>query len=81
MRVELLTLSGAKWEGEAEELQLTTTNGQLGILPHHEAFVAEVVAGPVTVTENLAPLSASKAGGVVYFQLPAPAMAAPFLNH
>lgn len=49
MRFELLTLSGAKFQGEAEEVQLTTTNGQLGILPHHEPLVAQVVAGAVTI--------------------------------
>jgi len=49
MHFELLTLSGAKWQGEADEVQLTTTNGQLGILPHHEPLVAQVVAGAVTI--------------------------------
>ena len=49
MRFELLTLSGAKFEGEADEVQLTTTGGQMGILPHHEPFVGQVVAGAVTV--------------------------------
>jgi len=49
MNFELLTLSGAKWQGEADEVQLTTTNGQLGILPHHEPLVAQVVAGAVTI--------------------------------
>jgi F-type H+-transporting ATPase subunit epsilon len=49
MKVELLTLSGAKFQGEAEEVQLTTTNGEMGILPHHEPLVAQVVAGPITI--------------------------------
>lgn len=49
MNFELLTLSGAKWQGEADEVQLTTTNGQMGILPHHEPLVAQVVAGAVTI--------------------------------
>jgi F-type H+-transporting ATPase subunit epsilon len=49
MRFELLTLSGAKFNGEADEVTLTTTEGQLGILPHHEDLVAQVVAGPVTI--------------------------------
>jgi F-type H+-transporting ATPase subunit epsilon len=49
MRFELLTLTGSKFEGEVEEVQLTTTNGQMGILPHHEPFVGQVVAGAVTV--------------------------------
>jgi F-type H+-transporting ATPase subunit epsilon len=49
MHFELLTLSGAKWQGDADEVQLTTTNGQMGILPHHEPFVGQVVAGAVTI--------------------------------
>jgi F-type H+-transporting ATPase subunit epsilon len=49
MNFELLTLSGAKWQGEADEVQLTTTNGEMGILPHHEPLVAQVVPGAVTV--------------------------------
>ena len=52
MNFELLTLSGAKWQGEADEVQLTTTNGQLGILPHHEPLVAQVVAGAVTIKSS-----------------------------
>jgi F-type H+-transporting ATPase subunit epsilon len=49
MNFELLTLSGAKWQGEADEVVLTTTNGQMGILPHHEPLVAQVVPGAVTI--------------------------------
>ncbi|HVQ44455.1 MAG TPA: ATP synthase F1 subunit epsilon [Candidatus Saccharimonadia bacterium] len=49
MKFELLTLSGAKFQGEAEEVQLTTTSGQMGVLPHHEPLVAQVVPGAVTV--------------------------------
>src|SRR4051812_27593321 len=49
MHFELLTLTGAKFQGEADEVQLTTTNGQMGILPHHEPFVGQVVAGAVTI--------------------------------
>ncbi len=49
MLVELLTLSGAKFQGEADEVQLTTSNGQIGILPHHEPLVAQVMPGAVTI--------------------------------
>jgi F-type H+-transporting ATPase subunit epsilon len=55
MHFELLTLSGAKFQGEAEEVQLTTTNGQMGILPHHEPLVAQVVAGAVTIRTGKGP--------------------------
>lgn len=49
MDFELLTLSGAKFSGEATMVSLTTVDGQMGILPHHEPLVAKVVAGPVVV--------------------------------
>jgi F-type H+-transporting ATPase subunit epsilon len=49
MLVELLTLSGVKFTGEADEVVLTTTNGEIGILPHHEPLVAQIVPGPITV--------------------------------
>lgn len=49
MDFELLTLSGTKFSGEASQVNLTTVDGQLGILPHHEPFVAKVIAGPVVV--------------------------------
>jgi F-type H+-transporting ATPase subunit epsilon len=49
MHFELLTLSGAKFNGEADEVTLTTTDGQMGVLPHHEPFIGEVVAGAVTI--------------------------------
>lgn len=49
MKVELLTLTGTKFSGEADELRLTTTNGQIGILPHHEPFVAQVLPCSVVI--------------------------------
>lgn len=49
MLFELLTLTGAKFSGEADEVTLTTTNGQMGVLPHHEPFVGQVVAGAITI--------------------------------
>jgi F-type H+-transporting ATPase subunit epsilon len=49
MNFELLTLSGAKFQGEADEVVLTTTEGEMGILPHHEPLVAQVIPGMVTI--------------------------------
>lgn len=49
MQFELLTLTGAKFIGEASEVTLTTENGQIGILPHHELLTAIVKPGPVFV--------------------------------
>lgn len=49
MQVELLTLSGAKFRGEATEVSLRTANGMVGILPHHEPLTAIITAGPLMV--------------------------------
>ncbi len=49
MQFELLTLSGVKWRGEAASVQLTTVEGQMGILPHHEPFIGALAGGPVVV--------------------------------
>src|SRR5262245_49368874 len=49
MEFELLTLSGTKYSGTIKMVSLTTAEGQIGILPHHEPLVAKVVGGPVTV--------------------------------
>lgn len=59
MQFELLTLGGVKWRGEAASVQLTTFDGQMGILPHHEPLVAALKGGPVTVRP--------KQGGVQVF--------------
>ncbi len=49
MQFDLLTLTGTKFSGQAAEISLRTASGQIGILPHHEAMTAVVVAGPVLV--------------------------------
>lgn len=66
MNFELLTLSGAKFQGEVQEVQLTTSNGQLGILPNHEPLVAQVVSGPITIrTSKGAPEIYATYGGLL----------------
>lgn len=66
MNFELLTLTGAKFKGEAKEVTLTTTNGQMGILPHHEPFIGQVVAGAVTIkTDAKDPEVFATYGGLV----------------
>lgn len=51
MQFELLTLDGAKYSGEAQEVVLQTTEGAMAILPHHEALTAVVAPGAVTVRD------------------------------
>ena len=66
MRFELLTLNGAMFQGEADEVQLTTSNGEIGILPHHEPLVAAVMPGAVTIrTSKAAPEVFATYGGLL----------------
>lgn len=65
MHFELLTLTGAKWQGEADEVVLTTTNGQMGILPHHEPLVAQVVPGMVIIKSGKASETFATYGGLL----------------
>ena len=66
MQFELLTLSGAKFSGEAKQVNLRTVDGDMGILPHHEPLVAKVIAGPVVVkTDKNEPLVFALYGGLL----------------
>jgi F-type H+-transporting ATPase subunit epsilon len=49
VEVELLTLGGVKFKGNASMVSVVAADGEMGILPHHEPYTAQLVAGPVTV--------------------------------
>ena len=69
MQFELLTLDGAKYSGEVSEVVLTTSEGAMTILPHHEAFTAIVVPGPVIVKDkHVAESIFATFGGVIDVQ-------------
>lgn len=43
LRVEVVSAQGITWEGEALSLIARTTEGDLGVLPGHEPFLAALV--------------------------------------
>lgn len=43
LRVEVVAADGIAWEGEALSVLVRTTEGDLGILPRHEPFLAVLV--------------------------------------
>jgi F-type H+-transporting ATPase subunit epsilon len=43
IRVEVMSATGVAWEGEALSVIARTTEGDVGILPHHEPFLAAMV--------------------------------------
>ncbi len=52
MEFELLTLTGTKYSGTVRQVSLATTEGDMGILAHHEPLTAVAAAGPVTITDT-----------------------------
>ena len=50
MKFELLTVTGARYEGEIDEVSVMTSAGQVAILPHHEPLTSVVAPGAVVVT-------------------------------
>jgi F-type H+-transporting ATPase subunit epsilon len=49
MQFELLTLGGVKYSGDVSQVSLTTSDGEIGILPNHEDLTAIALPGSVTV--------------------------------
>ena len=43
LRVEVVSADGITWEGEALSVIVRSTEGDLGILPNHEPFLASLV--------------------------------------
>ncbi len=43
LRVEVVSADGITWEGEALSVIVRTTEGDLGVLPGHEPFLAALV--------------------------------------
>jgi len=43
LRVEVVSAGGITWEGEALSVIARTTEGDLGVLPGHEPFLAAIV--------------------------------------
>jgi F-type H+-transporting ATPase subunit epsilon len=43
LRVEVVSADGITWEGDALSVIVRTTEGDLGVLPNHEPFLAALV--------------------------------------
>ncbi len=54
LRVEVVSAEGIAWEGDALSVTARTVEGDLGILPNHEPFLAILVpcVAEVLTTEN-----------------------------
>ncbi|MCA9350670.1 ATP synthase F1 subunit epsilon [Candidatus Saccharibacteria bacterium] len=52
MLAKVLTISGQKYSGQAREIRLRTTEGDMAILPGHEPFMAIIEPGALTVIDE-----------------------------
>ncbi len=52
MKLELVTLTGAKIDQDVYEVQLPTAAGPIGVFPGHEPLVTIAIPGAITVRYN-----------------------------
>lgn len=52
MHVRLVTLSGIKFDDDANEVRIKTPDGAMVVLPHHEPLTAQTSPGPVTIIDK-----------------------------
>lgn len=52
MKLDLITLSGTKFSGEAYEVQLPTTSGPIAVFPGHQPLVTLMTNGVITVRKK-----------------------------
>jgi F-type H+-transporting ATPase subunit epsilon len=50
--VEVVAAEGSAWEGDALSVIARTTEGDIGILPHHEPFLAALVPCVVEISPD-----------------------------
>lgn len=50
MQLEVVAADRLVWSGEAQMVLTRTTDGEIGILPHHTPVLSVLVSGTVTVT-------------------------------
>jgi len=52
MNFELVTLDGVKFKAQAYSVTLPTADGEITVLPGHEALLSQLVPGIITVRRN-----------------------------
>jgi F-type H+-transporting ATPase subunit epsilon len=52
LTLELVTPEKVAMQGQADFVVLPAYEGEMGVLPNHEAFLVQLTAGEVRVTEN-----------------------------
>jgi F-type H+-transporting ATPase subunit epsilon len=52
LKLEILTPTGQIFSGDVDTVVLPGAEGLMGILPQHEALIAELIAGELQITHN-----------------------------
>ena len=52
LKLEIITPTAKIFEGDVDSVQLPGVEGEMGILPHHEALVTELNAGELVIVQN-----------------------------
>ena len=63
--LKIVCPDGVKFDGQAQQLSIRTTSGELGILARHTDCVAPLGMGRATITVDGAPRYAACIGGMV----------------
>lgn len=52
LTVDVLTPQNEIYKGEADEIQISTINGEIGILPGHVGLMAQIIPGELKIKNN-----------------------------
>jgi F-type H+-transporting ATPase subunit epsilon len=52
LKLEIITPTAKIFEGDVDSVQLPGVEGEMGVLPHHEALVTELKAGELVIVQN-----------------------------
>ncbi len=50
--LQVVTVTDALFDGDAQALTCRNENGQMTVLPHHEPFITRLVAGELVVRDD-----------------------------
>jgi len=63
MKLEIVTPEKKVYEGEVDQVTLTTTEGQITVLPHHLPVFTQLAAGEITAKKDGKPIPLASGGG------------------
>jgi F-type H+-transporting ATPase subunit epsilon len=52
LKLEIITPTEKIFEGDVDSVQLPGAEGEMGVLPGHEALISELHAGELVITQN-----------------------------